>query len=41
VLLRYLESSPNPDLDLLRKWVGSDLTGWRHDTEADPYPPSL
>lgn len=41
VLLRYLESSPNPDMERLRKWVGSDLTGWRHDTEADPSPPSL
>ncbi|WP_264213182.1 hypothetical protein [Leisingera thetidis] len=41
VILRFLESSPEPDLERLRKWVDAELTGWRHDTEAQPTPPEL
>lgn len=40
VLLRHLESEQKLDMERLTKWVNSDLTAWRHDTEAEPTPPA-
>ncbi|OIQ44924.1 MAG: hypothetical protein BM558_05800 [Roseobacter sp. MedPE-SW] len=40
VMLRHLEAEKNLDLERLTKWVNGDLTSWRHDTQAEPIPPS-
>ncbi|MFW8636226.1 hypothetical protein [Cribrihabitans pelagius] len=40
-LLRFLEAGRPGDLDRAKSWIESELTGWRHDTQAEPVPPPL
>ncbi|WP_278924287.1 hypothetical protein [Pseudophaeobacter profundi] len=40
VMLRHLEAKPTPDMERLTEWVNSELTAWRHDTQAEPTPPA-
>lgn len=41
VMLRFLEANKSPDLERLKAWIDTELTEWRHDTEAEPLPPAL
>jgi len=40
VMMRFLEAEKTPDMERLAAWINSDLTEWRHDTAADPVPPT-
>lgn len=40
VMLRLLQTEKAPDMDRMAEWVNSELTQWRHDTDADPVPPA-
>jgi hypothetical protein len=40
VLLHHIETHKTPDMERLTKWLNTELTQWRHDTTAEPVPPS-
>jgi len=40
-VLHYLQTVEFADLDRVHTWVNNEILEWRHDTEAEPVPPSL
>ena len=40
-MLHFLEASKTPGLERVKAWINNDLATWRHDTQAEPFPPKL